>query len=747
MIKPVPERTYHHLLIGTISVAFLMLTLSALAQAPPRGSYRQSCRDISISGTALQATCQTESGDWQTTSFPNPADCPGDMANLNGALRCIVFSGGDFDLVTFVVENKTKDSETKLWKVDRPYVKKPLTEYRMIRFQPGDRIAIFAGGCVQTGGSGKTWKSYVTPSGANHEQFYSGTVMIPTLIGSPQRIAGVLSPKQFQVGANLAPGLSEEMFLRLGYQDEADQYDDNGYYDHDDGTEDQCKGVGSAWVKIRIVSRLGTPPPEDGTKWSPYSKPFDLVWDINNQDRNGLPLNPIWAAQIMHLEAKTDLMKPDFAETCGPAFTGPEDIDEAKLATICTSQAPTADFYDASVWDLPSPLKPVTYGTYFCPAQPLRGHLNWSFATFVGKVGWGEYSGTGPGPFWDSDFTLHLSGVPSGDTDYGPNILAPVNAAFTKATAYLSLEVAADESIDNFHSPWWVNFREAGENNDDAARNILKDKYAVVTGLIGIDAVHDGGESESHPVYSLAVRTARKVEKDSIDETWAFFLRNTGGEGSCSQLEHDWLGLEEKYYISLPWPKGATSVSIVPGAAQAWTYEQAGVTALQPETDSVWTYVGFRLPDPSQLPAVDGEITLHYTVRPDIVQHPGSGQNIYFPYFPGLGGVSKPHSEEEADWRALAMRIDDPAARRRFVERLRAMPPIGVSPRPHNVRLAIDQAIAVHKPVIGLANKGMPTRDRQRLDPARQKARHDQVKAVLAIIQNEGTEPGQPPRH
>jgi hypothetical protein len=38
--------------------------------------------------------------------------------------------------------------------------------------------------------------------------------------------------------------------LVLGYED--DGYSDNGYYAHDDGTGNQCKGVGNAFVSLTI---------------------------------------------------------------------------------------------------------------------------------------------------------------------------------------------------------------------------------------------------------------------------------------------------------------------------------------------------------------------------------------------------------------------------------------------------------------------------------------------------------------
>ena len=39
--------------------------------------------------------------------------------------------------------------------------------------------------------------------------------------------------------------------LWLVYQD--DGYGDNGYYAHDNGTGDQCKNVGTAWVSLTVV--------------------------------------------------------------------------------------------------------------------------------------------------------------------------------------------------------------------------------------------------------------------------------------------------------------------------------------------------------------------------------------------------------------------------------------------------------------------------------------------------------------
>ena len=48
-----------------------------------------------------------------------------------------------------------------------------------IKFNPGDKVEVDVGGCVQTGGSGKTWKRYVNPLGPNADKFYYGMMEIP----------------------------------------------------------------------------------------------------------------------------------------------------------------------------------------------------------------------------------------------------------------------------------------------------------------------------------------------------------------------------------------------------------------------------------------------------------------------------------------------------------------------------------------------------------------------------------------
>ena len=109
-----------------------------------------------------------------------------------------------------------------------------------------------------------------------------------------KRIVAYIGPNQ---SVTVPAGVdTAQLFLRLGYED--DGYGDNGYYSHDDGTQDQCKNVGNASVSLTIVHG----PPVGPTTTAPL--PFDLVW--TNEDDNGIPLNAKWGWQVTHAGAVPD---------------------------------------------------------------------------------------------------------------------------------------------------------------------------------------------------------------------------------------------------------------------------------------------------------------------------------------------------------------------------------------------------------------------------------------------------------
>jgi hypothetical protein len=123
--------------------------------------------------------------------------------------------------------------------ITEPVVTTLQTTYNF-SFLPGDHVTVNAGGCVQTGGAGLTWKRYVDPASDN--DLYHGLITIPGATGNLARLVDVVG-RQFTVGGR---GGS----LILGYQD--DGYSDNGYYAHDNGTGNQCLNSVNAFVHIVI---------------------------------------------------------------------------------------------------------------------------------------------------------------------------------------------------------------------------------------------------------------------------------------------------------------------------------------------------------------------------------------------------------------------------------------------------------------------------------------------------------------
>jgi hypothetical protein len=118
----------------------------------------------------------------------------------------------------------------------------------------GDRVLVYACGCVQTGGTGSTWKSYVHPLGKEADHLYSGTIQFltgptpPNFLSNPTGMQKIEDFTKTQGNGFIVP--NDTTFLSLGYLD--DHHSDDGYYKHDNGNDDQCKDVGPAALEIAV---------------------------------------------------------------------------------------------------------------------------------------------------------------------------------------------------------------------------------------------------------------------------------------------------------------------------------------------------------------------------------------------------------------------------------------------------------------------------------------------------------------
>jgi hypothetical protein len=452
--------------------------------------------------------------------------------------------------------------------INQPPVKAHETVIPSVLFAPGDLVDVFADGCVQTGGHGNTWKRYVNPSGPDSGRLYHGLVLIPTGTKDSAlvRINTVIG-KRLQVTGN---GVSvDQLVLHLGYEDEStNAYGDNGYYSHDDGTEDQCKTKagfdgGPAHVTITIFRAVKDPPPAQSR--------FD--WDVVSAalDPNGLPLNPMWEWQTRAGNAN----KMPSTSTCHEfsrrgSTLGIPDAFMSPYFADCTDQA------DMSTVDLPVDInaKICDLGTipYFGDTFP--GHVNWFPVTMEGRGAWGDH-----GSDDDYTFTFHSDGIPGGS---GTN--AQTDPLSINGRAGLHVEFDSDETIDHFSSREWAQFHTAVDawqtakyllSQCDVNRNctdvqralyqqtiaevkVLFSGHTILTGMFGLDGEH-GLKAELHPLYALAMRRDN-FENSADDEGWLIFARNQGDEGFCSF--NIWDAGFEDYTVKFPWRPGMTSVDV-----------------------------------------------------------------------------------------------------------------------------------------------------------------------------------------
>jgi hypothetical protein len=128
--------------------------------------------------------------------------------------------------------------------ITEPVVSKSAIEIPSIQFRPGDKVRIDADGCANTGGTGKTWKRFVNPSGPNAERMYYGLIQLPS------RENDTLQKMQNVIGRTIT--ITDAGTLVIGYED--DDYHDNGYdgRNNDNGTDEQCRGLGNAFIDVTV---------------------------------------------------------------------------------------------------------------------------------------------------------------------------------------------------------------------------------------------------------------------------------------------------------------------------------------------------------------------------------------------------------------------------------------------------------------------------------------------------------------
>jgi hypothetical protein len=594
------------------------------------------------------------------------------LARADEATRCII-----------------KASNQTFCRIDEPIVSKPQQPYPQVVFQPGDQIVVNAGGCVQTGGWGDTWKLYVDPRGPDSDVKYWGTISIPGGTPGFVRIRDVIGRT-----ITLGPRIPEPATLSLGYVDS--DYSDNGYSNPDNGTGDQCKNVGNAFVELTITHAPGT---NASCAGSSGSSPLDLVW--TTCDLNGFPMNPVWRSQATASGMPTGNVAPAPLTQCPQA-----------LVTVPGNQPS-----DPPVTYIDFPQSCVSWPINYDSGALCGPHVNYFAVTYQQPVDWWLKSDSYPSfSGWDDDYNYYMHPVNrEGEVDDHPD------------TANVEIEWDSDETIDHFSdsSPLWAKFRNLVDNDNDAAQKMVQGKTAVVTSLLGFDCGHLSCGAEEHPAYAMAVDMD---DSNLADDQWGVFARNWGDEGMCSDNDHNLPLTELK--VLIPWRWGMSDVKVLFPDTQfhPFSNSDSGATAQSPFISVVQgqgVLLDFTLPDPSAQVGMAGEVHLQWTQSALSKRLPGGIVGRSFAGSSGnqtgrlaagnivrSGVLFHPSDESEkpearvsallsrmpaADLHALEARIPAAAVRATATPAKLAMPPVmrlaSLPAPPRAARLVIPQTI------------------------------------------------------
>jgi len=461
-------------------------------------------------------------------------------------------------------------------------------------------------------------------------------------------------------------------------------------------------GIIVAWKKPGNDAGIAIAPMSDlSPPWSLHVMPFDLVWDWNNLDYNGLPLNPLWAYQL------DPGGQPDFTSICGDAFSnGGSSENTSVLAANCTMQSPN--------FDIDTSLEEGSISTY-CYGL-IDGHLTWTntAVTYTGSAYWDSWS---PDPNFfknfdlqDGDYNLLLMGNPYPIQNGYTDLNWTSNGLFG-----LSLEFKDTETVNNTSAPWWTQLVNSVSNSDATTTNqIFKSQGgpaaagsqpsstnsglpAVVTGFVSMDGVH--GWAEVHPVFSIALDTQQTVnQNNTLTQNWAYFYRTKSNGGGCSEAYYTFS--PNPFYIQLPWPDGATSVTASAGESWGWQSGAQPQTWILKSQDPGFTLIKIQLPNGSLYPGLDGQLTLTYTFAPGVKPTTQIGAAIASPAsvasVTSLSATVKPASskvggnDDEINLADVATRIADPVVKAKFLaDAKQAFTPIVPTQPSKSIRQAI----------------------------------------------------------
>lgn len=305
-------------------------------------------------------------------------------------------------------------------------------------------------------------------------------------------------------------------------------------------------------------------------------------------DPNGFLRNPRWA--------NTRNFPPDMDLECGfRVVTGA--LDARQLVTTrpnCLSP------HERSIVHLNEANTGAGLG-FECASNSLigdvRGHVNWFPVTVTGQLRWESFSG-GVGEDRDLTFNFFPSdsgAVTSGSPRRGHDVGYHIEFYYRETLARLLAQSLNKSGLRHAGETWWEKVRRSLSNKSDMSA-LVDNHLAIVTGLYGLDGVHDF-QAELHPVYSMAVLVDTSSVSGELREQWAVMVRFRGTEGDCAngiiRMYADTVHPADFVVDLGSWPgAGPPRVTLGPG----WS---SGAEALPSfRVDSSHTYLDFV--DPRQ---------------------------------------------------------------------------------------------------------------------------------------------------
>jgi hypothetical protein len=120
------------------------------------------------------------------------------------------------------------------------------------------------------------------------------------------------------------------------------------------------------------------------------------------------------------------------------------------------------------------------------------------------------------------------------DDDYEIDIYRDDQAMYVAGGDHIEIEFDSDETVDEFSEAnvaWWRGFRDLVNNGD--APNVIDNHEGIIIAPADLDGSHHYSV-ELHPAWLFMVH----VRADSGSDQWAFFVRNWGNKGYCSDDDH-----------------------------------------------------------------------------------------------------------------------------------------------------------------------------------------------------------------